>query len=174
MCGKDFTPLRLGARAQYCKQRCRDVARGVVRATPLPERVCEHKPCGASFVPVSELQRRCSERCTRALHKRLAAKRAGWTDQRRDADHRRRALKAGAATGEPVRRAAIAERDAWVCHLCSEPVRPELAHPDPWSASLDHVVPLSRGGAHDPANVRLAHLRCNVRKGAALLEEVPA
>lgn len=38
------------------------------------------------------------------------------------------------------------------------------------SVSLDHVVPLSQGGAHDPANVQLAHLTCNVRKGAQLVE----
>ncbi len=33
-------------------------------------------------------------------------------------------------------------------------------------ASLDHTKPLSKGGTHTHDNVQLAHLRCNLRKGA--------
>lgn len=88
-----------------------------------------------------------------------------WTDERRDAWHRRRALLLEASTGEPVILAEIAERDAWVCGLCKLPVDATLAYPDPMSKSLDHIVPLTRGGAHDPSNAQLAHLRCNVSKG---------
>lgn len=33
------------------------------------------------------------------------------------------------------------------------------------SASLDHVVPLSLGGAHTPENTQASHLICNGRKG---------
>ncbi|NKT05174.1 hypothetical protein GS485_11095 [Rhodococcus hoagii] len=40
-----------------------------------------------------------------------------------------------------------------------------MVYPHPKSASLDHVIPLSCGGAHDPSNVALAHLACNVAKG---------
>jgi hypothetical protein len=32
------------------------------------------------------------------------------------------------------------------------------------SPSIDHIVPLSRGGQHVKANVRIAHLWCNVEK----------
>jgi 5-methylcytosine-specific restriction endonuclease McrA len=62
----------------------------------------------------------------------------------------------------------VFERDGWTCGLCSEPVDPALSWPDPQSASLDHVLPLSRGGSHTMANVQLAHLGCNVEKGAAV------
>jgi 5-methylcytosine-specific restriction endonuclease McrA len=34
--------------------------------------------------------------------------------------------------------------------------------------TIDHVLPLSRGGDDTPANVRLAHRLCNVRKGPRL------
>jgi 5-methylcytosine-specific restriction endonuclease McrA len=88
-----------------------------------------------------------------------------WTDKRREAYHRRRALKKGASTGNPVLFSEIAERDGWRCHLCGDRVKRGLAWPHPQSASLDHVIPLSRGGLHDPVNVRLAHLVCNVAKG---------
>jgi 5-methylcytosine-specific restriction endonuclease McrA len=87
-----------------------------------------------------------------------------WTDRRRDNYHRRKALKKGTSVGDPVRRELIARRDRWCCQLCGERVDERLVWPHPLSASLDHVVPLTKGGAHEPANVQLAHLRCNVAK----------
>jgi 5-methylcytosine-specific restriction endonuclease McrA len=90
--------------------------------------------------------------------------RTEWNDRRRDHYHRRKALKKGASTGRPVRLAEIAERDGWRCSLCKKAVNPAVKWPDPKSPSLDHVVPLSKGGAHDPSNVALAHLGCNTAK----------
>lgn len=34
------------------------------------------------------------------------------------------------------------------------------------SESVDHVFPVFRGGGHTWANVQLAHLFCNMKKGA--------
>lgn len=62
-------------------------------------------------------------------------------------------------------RPRIYERDGWMCQLCGEPVDPALIFPDRLSATLDHIVPLSLGGTHDPSNVQLAHLGCNSAKG---------
>lgn len=89
-----------------------------------------------------------------------------WSPALRDAYHRRRAAKAGGELGLKVHYSEIAERDGWICQLCFVPVEPELAWPQPASGSIDHVVPLSIGGRHDPSNVQLAHLRCNTAKGA--------
>ncbi|MEW2415301.1 HNH endonuclease signature motif containing protein [Streptomyces sp. NPDC046866] len=61
--------------------------------------------------------------------------------------------------------AEIAERDNWSCSLCALPVDPTVAWPASQSPSLDHRVPISKGGAHDPSNVFLAHLSCNSSKG---------
>lgn len=88
-----------------------------------------------------------------------------WTDARRDAYYRRRAAKAASSTGAPVLLGEIAARDAWTCQLCLRSVDPDIAWPDPLSKSLDHVQPLSLGGAHRPDNVQLAHLGCNASKG---------
>lgn len=60
----------------------------------------------------------------------------------------------------------IFERDDWICGLCEAPIDPSSAYPDPMSPSLDHIVPVSRGGVHSRANCQAAHLVCNVRKGA--------
>ena len=59
----------------------------------------------------------------------------------------------------------IFERDSWTCGICHRPVDPALRWPDVGSASLDHVIPLSKGGSHTPGNTRCTHLTCNVARG---------
>lgn len=63
----------------------------------------------------------------------------------------------------------IFERDSWVCQLCDKPVDPLVRWPDSYSASLDHRIPISKGGPHTRANVQLAHLGCNVSKRDRIL-----
>jgi 5-methylcytosine-specific restriction endonuclease McrA len=65
-----------------------------------------------------------------------------------------------------VSRAAVFRRDRWICQLCGEPVDRLKRYPNPASASIDHRVPLSKGGGHNFANAQLAHLHCNKCKGA--------
>ena len=75
---------------------------------------------------------------------------------------------------ETVDPLAIYERDGWICQLCGEGVDSAIASPDPRSASLDHIIPLSRGGVHAEVNCQLAHRSCNSRKGNRLPEELTA
>jgi len=85
-------------------------------------------------------------------------------------NHRRRARLA-AVVVEVVDFAEICRRDRWTCGLCHRKVSP-TAKARNRRASLDHVIPLSLGGPHTMANVQLAHLACNVRKGARLTAPV--
>jgi len=71
---------------------------------------------------------------------------------------RRYQVKVVAATVERVDYAAIIVRDRGLCGICGDAVPPE-------EMSFDHIVPVSRGGDHSMANVQLAHLVCNKRKG---------
>lgn len=71
----------------------------------------------------------------------------------------------GADVDEVVAR-DVFERDGWLCQLCGGGVDGSLSFPEPGSASVDHIVPLSRGGSHTWENVQLAHLGCNMSKGA--------
>jgi 5-methylcytosine-specific restriction endonuclease McrA len=53
-----------------------------------------------------------------------------------------------------------------VCWLCGNTVDMSAAPRTPQSRSVDHVIPLTRGGDPlDRANLRLAHYGCNARKG---------
>ena len=58
----------------------------------------------------------------------------------------------------------VLERDGWVCGLCGLAIQRELQHPDPMSASIDHVIARAHGGSHDWTNLRASHLACNVRR----------
>lgn len=58
----------------------------------------------------------------------------------------------------------MGDRDNWTCHICREPVNPLLPSNHREGASVDHVIPLSRGGSDEPENLKLSHWICNVRK----------
>lgn len=143
----------------------------LVRVVPLPPRVCALPECPTTFTPKFEKQRCCSEKhgkwlCAReARASGKAWAQTPWNDRRKNNGHVRRARKRNASVGAPVLLAEIAERDGWRCHICRKRVGRKIAWPHPRSASLDHLVPLSKGGSHDPANVCLAHLGCNNSKG---------
>jgi 5-methylcytosine-specific restriction endonuclease McrA len=79
-------------------------------------------------------------------------------------DARRRALVAQAQTDEVFAPLDVYTRDGWTCQLCRKPIDQSIAWPHPMSPSVDHIVPLSRGGAHALSNVQSAHLGCNSSK----------
>lgn len=80
------------------------------------------------------------------------------------ADARRRLLKEQARTADAFAPIVIHARDGWTCRLCLLPIDPQVAWPDRMSPSIDHIIPLSRGGSHSMSNVQSAHLGCNSRK----------
>lgn len=56
------------------------------------------------------------------------------------------------------------------CHICEQTIDVTIPKYDenndynPWALHRDHVVALSRGGAHILDNVKPAHAMCNIRK----------
>ena len=56
-------------------------------------------------------------------------------------------------------------RDGGDCYLCGRFITRR-------SVSMDHVIPVSRGGNYTRENLRLAHARCNGIKGDRLLCEI--
>ena len=62
------------------------------------------------------------------------------------------------------RKRAKTLREQDVCAWCGRWIDPELKHPDPWSASADHVVPVSLGG-DNLGELQAMHLKCNLERG---------
>lgn len=83
--------------------------------------------------------------------------RPDFPERNRQASHRHRALRA-AATVVPFTPDQLAQRLAYfggLCWICGRP-----------GEQVDHVKPLSKGGAHCLANLRPACARCNNKKRA--------
>jgi len=78
---------------------------------------------------------------------------------------KRRALKRN-SKHEPYTDNYIFERDGWICCICGRKVNKRLKHPNPLSKSIDHIIPISKGGADAPHNLQTSHLRCNQLKSA--------
>ena len=82
-------------------------------------------------------------------------KQRDWTPK----NHRRR-------TGAPVSwsKQQVVSTYGSVCHLCGEVIDMRLKWPNRWSLTMDHVLPISRGGSNDLENIRPAHGSCNSAK----------
>jgi 5-methylcytosine-specific restriction endonuclease McrA len=133
-------------------------------------RECQH-PFWIDYCAKSRPREFCSARCGRRSAKREYDKSENGRASRSRQAHVRRMRESGAEV-ERFTPMEIFARDKWRCGVCGKRV-PKVKHPDPLSASLDHVIPLSEGGPHTRANVRLAHLICNsVRRDGATNDQL--
>jgi 5-methylcytosine-specific restriction endonuclease McrA len=92
-----------------------------------------------------------------AENQRVSAWRAANPEWERARVMRRRARRLGAAGADYTTDALIAARvDMWggLCRYCGKDYE-----------SIDHRIPLARGGSHWPANLVPACMSCNSRKG---------
>lgn len=100
------------------------------------------------------------------IKKCVAAKPEHYFQLHKSVKHRRKVRLENQGPHEKFLDIEIFERDGWKCQLCGKRVDKTLVHPNPFSASLDHVRPIARGGGHTRVNCQLAHLRCNLSKNA--------
>lgn len=75
-----------------------------------------------------------------------------------NANRRRRAHLQGVIVDKEITLNKVYERDNGICQLCR-------TFCNKANASIDHKIPISRGGAHTWDNVQLAHFNCNSAKG---------
>lgn len=146
--------------------------------------------CGAVFSTRSPIGQTCGAACSKArknrvYRERYAADRAVELERhkrrrasapleermRNRARNQKRRAVVYDADAESFSPLEIFDRDSWICAICDRVIDPAAVFPDPWSASLDHRVPLSRGGKHTRENARATHLHCNCSRGNR--DEVP-
>jgi 5-methylcytosine-specific restriction endonuclease McrA len=108
----------------------------------------------------SQVRRFCSVACYLDAFRRWP----NQTERYRAKTHARRARLRGVES-EPYTTIEIAERDGFVCQLCLGTVDTDLPGSDAWGPTVDHRIPLARGGDDTRSNVQLAHRTCNGAKG---------
>lgn len=175
--------LLSNVKARFCRA-CRKLENARIerdrkreRVGPKPARSC--KACGE---PISLDRRRDAEHCSRSCiekERALSPERLRYireNQKRRSAKTRewRRMNPARASNHKLARRnreatGSIAERD-WSRALARSQGRCFYCG-DQSKLTMDHVVPLSRGGAHTIGNVVPACGPCNFRKGRRLVSE---
>lgn len=191
-CGASFD--QLCETHHYCSSSCRYKARRArkrIGADPPPRhRSCPL--CSADFTANTGLQVYCSDYCRRRsqsircgkilnLDKRVCRcgkptePQAGRPTATKCGDCRREATRRARRAAKMRRRnvisdgftlAEIADRDQWKCQLCGLKVRHKRQrYPnDPDGPSIDHIVPITKGGQDVRQNAQLAHFGCNARK----------
>lgn len=159
-------PKAARPKSKFCSVDCR-LAHQVRQR---PARACEWEPCGSLFVPLG--RHGSSSRFCCKSHKSKFIKRLQWPDgpdglrnHRKMTNRRGRML---ATEYEVIDPRAVFERDDWRCYLCSVAVSKDVPQYSATFATLDHVIPLSKGGAHTYANIKTACFPCNTRKGNRL------
>jgi 5-methylcytosine-specific restriction endonuclease McrA len=65
---------------------------------------------------------------------------------------------------DPDRRRELFDRDNWACYYCGEKVTEE-------NATLDHYIPISKGGDNSPDNLKTCCFICNSVKSGKTFEE---
>lgn len=151
--------------------------------------------CGVTFVANVTTRKWCSEPCRHAGAGRLALECAvqcgecrrcgkafcvstqlapGFCSKLCNTRHNRSLRKAKKRSlvgeGENFTLLEIAERDGWHCHLCGKAVPNQPYKARDADPTIDHLIPVSKGGEHTRANVSLAHNRCNWERSDADLE----
>ena len=151
LCKKIFLPNVRKERI-YCSRVCKDLHRKekdkLERIASKQERICLH----CSTVITKERRADalfCSDSCNQKAHQLQRKLR-----NRANEEGKRGYL-----------RTEICERDGWICQICKEPVERNAHYPEPLAPSLDHIIPVSKGGSSDPSNLQLTHLVCNLKRG---------
>ena len=110
----------------------------------------------------------CGELTTRKVYcSKECARKAGNAQQ----EARRRAKVKDVLIDKDITLKRLYERDHGICYLCGEKCDWEDKEERDGTIicgdrypSVEHVIPLSKGGEHSWENVRLAHRICNTRK----------
>ena len=162
VCSEPFMPSQ--SNNKICSRACKlSRARYAVReynkqhsVIDKAERHCLE--CGGVFAPIYGDKRRmyCSASCSNRSHRRTTRKKAKIL---------KRLL-----TVESVNPSKVFDRDGWRCQLCGcKTLRSKRGSTHRKAPELDHILPLSKGGAHSYLNTQCACRQCNGIKGATPL-----
>jgi len=171
ICGRSYFGRKNGVAA--CSEECKAKWKanyGKVRQKYLKQKAerdrnkrpgkCE--ACGELFIPKMLHQRYCSGSCQRRDRYR-----------RKEIKRRLRLIENGEVDFS-ITLGQVIERYKGLCAICGESVNVAAKFTDNDYPSIDHIIPVARGGTHTWDNVQLAHRGCNIAKQDRIPECVSA
>lgn len=115
--------------------------------------------CGKPFETFNPKQKTCSKECGRKLQNA----------------HKDKRIPKEQIVDKDITLETLYRRDSGVCYLCGEKCDwndKEYGSAGPLYPSIDHIIPIARGGLHSWDNVRLAHCSCNSKKSSDMLDDL--
>lgn len=107
--------------------------------------------CGAFYF--ASKNRYCSKECSKTINNQR---------QNRRKDFRKRISKTDES--KDITLLSVYKKDNGICWICGKPCDYTLDGNDNYYPSIDHVIPIAKGGKDCWDNVRLAHRGCNIVK----------
>jgi hypothetical protein len=175
-CGIAFASDR---KKKYCSVKCQH------KGGRVPRHIMNCEACGTEYSSPYKRNRFCSIQCAgqnagivkacvdcgMQYHRRISKQTRCKTCQqrKRDLDQRIRfRFRHGKAKERPkgLSPRQIYNNSNGMCGICGDSIDWSLKWPHPMSMSVDHIVPLSRGGDDSESNLRASHLRCNCQRGS--------
>jgi len=100
-----------------------------------------------------------------------ACEKAHRTNRRRGRgrSHRKRCRAVGSVYDPKVTLIGLIQQQGPRCRICEKMTRPDWNYTHNLYPSIDHIVPISKGGSHTMDNVQVAHRICNGKKSAKLV-----
>jgi 5-methylcytosine-specific restriction endonuclease McrA len=160
-CGKVF--LRRSSNHKYCSDKC---ARKANSKKVMRTKTC--KECGKEFITDHDKTLYCSSKCSNRYRKK------------RNALSKDKRLSLNGKIDYSISLKKLYKRDKGICYICGKQCNlkdVEITEEGYYIAgedypSIDHVIPIAKGGKHSWNNIKLAHRRCNAVKGDKLINEI--
>jgi 5-methylcytosine-specific restriction endonuclease McrA len=164
-CKRLFTFNGKGRRLHCSDRCCKDEGAFELRKSMLAERIKARPPekaCESCLVEFTPLLRERAACCSAKCAIRLGRKKGKY----------KRKARIRSVEHEPISRVKVFESFNWTCPCCLCPTpKWSIGTTHSKAPELDHMVPLSRGGAHTRANVQLLCRSCNGLKSDMTFEE---
>jgi predicted nucleic acid-binding Zn ribbon protein len=155
ICHKEFVVGHSGQK--YCSAECRaiwhgrdQIGRGEVIASRVYFGQCVYCGTWKSTKAKHMMKRSVCSKC-RAIKQR---------ESERKKNHTRRGIGEMTMTVKD-----LARRDGAKCNICQRKIDMNKSGLQALGPTIDHILPVSKGGTNDPSNLALAHRRCNVLRG---------
>ena len=127
---------------------------------------CTCKECGSAYHNTLYWRNTsaCSDACL-SNRKKKHIKKARRNKKKKFGNHKKRAQHYGVEY-ERVNRLKVYNRDNWTCVSCGIKVETTKEYA-PHQASIDHIIPMSKGGSHTYNNLQTMCVTCNSLKGVS-------